>query len=127
MSPIRLNSITTTTVLKYVFGAIALGLLAAYVIFQARVFIAGPQISLHDEPPVISESRVVTLSGRATNITEISLNGRTIHTDEAGNFEEDVVLEDGYSVVELRAHDRYDRTKVLTRKFVYKPRTVSVN
>lgn len=127
MSPIRLNTVTTTTVLKYVFGAIALGLLAAYIVFQARLFIAGPQITLTREPSVVSDSRVVTLAGIASNITEISLNGRPINTDEAGHFEETVVLENGYTVVQLRARDRYDRQTQLTQEFVYTPLSLYVN
>lgn len=49
------------------------------------------------------------LSGVAENVTSLTLNGRPIMTDRAGNFTEGIVLENGYSVVSLDARDRFGR------------------
>lgn len=121
MSPITLRTLSTPIVLKYVFVSLFLGLLLAYTVFQARVFIAGPQIMLDTELSTIQSSQIITLSGTAKNITEISVNGRPIHTDETGNFQEPVVLENGYTIVSIQARDRYGRTVELLREFVYTP------
>jgi len=121
MSPIRLRHITTPVLLRYIFGALMAGLLLAYVTYQARFFIAGPQIALDAEPPTVQTTQMDTLSGHAENITEISINGRLIHTDESGNFQEPVVLERGYTIVSIQAKDRYGRTTELHREFVYTP------
>ncbi|MDA8596989.1 hypothetical protein N9L26_01490 [Candidatus Pacebacteria bacterium] len=109
------------TILYYTGIVLGALLLTAYVVFQARVFIAGPQVSLTSDLNTIQTDRQITMKGLAENITEISINGREIVTDEAGNFSESIVLENGYTIVRIDAYDRYGRQTTLTREFVYTP------
>lgn len=95
--------------------------MGAYVAFQARFLITGPQITLLEEPITEHFTRTVTLEGSAVNITHLWLNDRPIYTDEAGNFTEALVLENGYTVATLRAKDRYGRETRVVRQFVYTP------
>lgn len=94
-------------------------LVFAYAVWQARLLIIGPTISLNEEPQIVQQERVITLSGQAANIVGITLNGRTIYTDKNGNFNESVFLENGYSVVTIEGIDRYGRSTIVQRKFVY--------
>lgn len=101
------------------------GILLWYGAFQARLFIAGPSLTLSTNTVVLHDTRVTTLRGTARNVTAISLNDRPIFTDDEGNFREQLVLEYGYTILTLRAEDRYGRKKVLTQPFVYTPAYVS--
>jgi hypothetical protein len=118
MSPVTLPRLTFRSILIY--GCIAIfGLLfIAYVLFQARFLIEGPQINVQDQP-VSQTQRLVTLEGQARNIVHISLNGRQIYTDKNGNFKEALVLENGYTIATLEAEDRYGRKIHHTETFVY--------
>ncbi len=107
--------------LKIVGTTILLAFVGTYVVFQARFLIVGPQINLINEPPTQNNDRVITLSGNTQNITHLWLNGRQIFTDENGNFEEALVLENGYTITTLRATDRYGRETKIARSFVYTP------
>ena len=127
MTPIRTRSISATILIKCLFGILASLLVLAYIIFQARLFIAGPQIVLVDEPSTIQNERSVVLRGVAENITEITINGRPISTNAEGVFEEPVVLENGYTIVSISAHDRYGRETMLQRDFVYVPEETFMN
>ncbi len=102
-----------------------LGLIAGYIFFQARFLVAGPQISLTEEPGIAHNSRVITLVGNAHNITHLWLNDRQIFTDENGNFREALVLENGYTIATLKARDRFGRETRVERPFVYKPASFS--
>ena len=104
-------------------GLILLGLLCLgfYVLWQARFLLLGPQITLIEEPYRISDTRIITLSGQANNITRITLNGRQIFTDPTGYFREALVLENGYTIATIAASDRYGRTTKLERPFIYIP------
>lgn len=93
-------------------------LFASYVIFQARHIIVGPRITLLDEIPAPSATTTRTLHGIAENIVSLSLNGKTIYTDDAGVFQETLVLPLGYTVVNLTAEDRYGRVYALERTYV---------
>lgn len=96
-------------------------LIIGYVTFQARFLIAGPQISLSEEPAIHHTTRVITLAGTAYNITHLWLNDRQIFTDEAGHFREALVLENGYTIATLKARDRFGRETRVERSFVYTP------
>ena len=93
----------------------------AYVGYQARFLLIGPQIELTDEPGKVHNERTLILNGQARNLARIWLNGRQIFTDPQGFFSEQIVLENGYSIVTLRAVDRYGRETTVERSFVYVP------
>lgn len=92
-----------------------------FVVFQARYLIIGPQISITEQPEGPQNERQVFIAGGAHNISHLWLNGRPIYTDMQGNFREALVLENGYTVVTLRAEDRYGRSTEVTRTLVYSP------
>ncbi|MFT5832284.1 MAG: hypothetical protein ACI9SY_000670 [Candidatus Paceibacteria bacterium] len=94
---------------------------AVYIAYQARFLIIGPQITLSEEVPMLQNSRQITLTGSASNISRLWLNGRPIFTDRNGTFTAAVILENGYTVTTLMAEDRYGRTTTITRPFVYTP------
>ncbi len=101
---------------------IGLTLLAvAFVVFQARYLLIGPQITVVEAPEGPQSERQVFISGTAYNISHLWLNDRQIYTDPQGNFKEAIVLENGYTVVTLRAEDRYGRSSEITRDIVFSP------
>ncbi len=104
-------------------SVITIGLLifSAYVVFQARFLILGPQISLTDTPPLRQNERQIFITGSASNISRLWLNDRAIFTDAGGNFREALILENGYTVATIRAQDRYGRETTVTQPFVYTP------
>jgi hypothetical protein len=109
------------TLLIIAASVLFVALISSYILFQARFLVAGPQINLVNEPGVQHNVRSVTLSGAAHNITHLWLNDRQIFTDEAGNFEEALTLENGYTVATLKARDRFGRETRVERSFVYTP------
>lgn len=118
MSPTLPHHITLRTFLQYTAVLAVVAAFIVYVAFQARFIIAGPQITIFTEGGQ-SQEQLVTIAGQATNIVSITLNGRSIYTDEDGFFKETVVLENGYTISTIRAQDRYGRTITTDRSFVY--------
>ncbi len=115
------NAFPFRTVLQFTaIGIIGL-LLLTYAFFQARYLIVGPQITLSMEPEQVQNERQIFLEGTAYNISRLWLNDRQIYTDAQGNFKEALVLENGYTITTLRAEDRYGRSTILTRSYVYSP------
>jgi len=112
------------TFVRISLGLIFLTGLLVYIVWQARFLITGPELVLRDEPALQSNQRIITLAGAARNITKITLNGRQIYTDPAGNFSEALVLENGYTIATIAAADRYGRTTELRRPFVYTPGSI---
>ena len=115
------SRLTLGTVLRWLSILTIIGVLLWYATFQARFFIIGPSITLRSNTRPSDDGRVATIEGVAENITAITLNDRPVFTDDAGNFREQLVLENGYTIMTLRAVDRYGREEVVTRSFVYTP------
>jgi hypothetical protein len=113
------------TVLKVALLSVGLFIILIYVTFQARYLIIGPQITLTDEPELRQNTRQIYLTGEASNISRLWLNGRPIYTDAKGNFKEALVLENGYTITTLKAVDRYGRETTVNRQFVYSPSSFS--
>lgn len=111
--------LTFRHVVQYGLIALITLLIIAYAVWQARLLIIGPTITLAEELNAVQPTRTITLSGQAANIVGITLNGRTIYTDKNGNFTESIILENGYTMVTIEGTDRYGRNTILQREFVY--------
>lgn len=96
-------------------------MVAAYVIFQARFLITGPQLEMVAADSQVVNQRQITLAGSAFNISRLWLNDRPIFTDAQGHFSEALVLENGYTITTVRAEDRYGRETTVQRTYVYVP------
>lgn len=93
--------------------------IASYGIFQARDLLEGPAIYLENpkDGTVLNES-FIAITGRAENISEITLNDRHIFVDETGHFAEQLLLPEGYTIMTLEARDRFGRTTTETLRLV---------
>ncbi len=125
MSPLHTHNITLGTCLRFLGVALTVILILFYVQYQARNILLGPTIHLDDAYEIIHHDRLVTLHGTARNIVKLSLNGKEIHTNEHGEFTQTVILENGYTITQLEAKDRFGRTTSLVRPYVYVPATDS--
>lgn len=121
MSPLSQSRLHIQQVIRFGFSVIVVGLMLGYVYYQARNLIHGPVIQITDELSSIQNERSVVIEGNASNIVLLTLNGKQIFTDEQGDFKRVLVLENGYSIMTLRAEDRFGRSEVVTREFVYVP------
>lgn len=116
-----LRSITLGTILRG-FGIVCLIALASwYVHFQARFFLEGPVIVLNDTHGIVHHETTIPITGTARNIVKLTLNGKEIHTNGAGEFTETLRLENGYTIMTMKAWDRFGRETSITREFVYVP------
>lgn len=105
----RRSHVTLGVILRnLVIGGVILGFVG-YVLWQSRIFIQGPVITVTSAPPATTTAAFVELAGRAENIVWIHLNGRPIVTTPSGEFRERIVLEKGYTVLQLEAADRFGR------------------
>ncbi len=95
-----------TTLISLFIGAI---ILVTYL--NTKEYRAGPIISLsspqngetvHDE--------LITVKGNIKNATAVFFNDRKIYLTEAGDFQEKLIVPEGYTIMEVSAEDRFHRT-----------------
>lgn len=121
MTPLRLRSVHLSKYLRILGILLLVGGIVWYVHFQARSLIAGPQISVNAPLGTVQENQIIPVRGHAENITKITLNGATIHTDESGYFDTLLTLPRGYTIMTIHAEDRYGRETSYTQSLVYDP------
>lgn len=116
-----IDTLTLGTLLKWCGALALLGALLWYGFFQARALIEGPILAVDEAVAATHDERMVTVTGTARNVTAVTLNDRPISTDESGRFSVRLVLENGYTIMTLRAEDRYGRHVTVAQPFVYAP------
>jgi len=96
-----------------------LGILT-YAYFRTNDLLAGPVvvISSPENGSTLAEP-YVEIVGHAKNISYMSLNGRQIFTDEAGDFNEKLLVPYGYTIMTLKARDRFGRSTTKSLELVY--------
>ncbi len=50
---------------------------------------------------------ILEITGNAKNATNLTLNGREISVDQAGNFHETVALLSGYNIIDIKVQDNF--------------------
>lgn len=88
-----------------------IGAFLLYGLFEAYKLISGPKIEIISPIPgsTINEPSVV-IEGKARNVSFISLNDRQIFIDDQGVFKEKLLLPPGYTIIKVRAEDRFKKS-----------------
>ena len=103
----RQNPIQT---IKTVLAALFVLGLIIYTGYETRDIIAGPRIIVTSPTSVEAPADgIVHVQGTAKNISYLSFNGRAIYTDITGAFDEQLLVPEGYTILELKAADRFNR------------------
>ena len=93
-------------------GIIILLLLSfgVYGMYKAKAFLEGPGITIEypKNGQEVGES-FTEIIGRTTNLAALFLNGRQIFTDKEGRFKGDLLLAEGYNIIEVSGADKFGR------------------
>lgn len=79
-----------------------------YAFFRSHDLIFGVKIknvNINDGTTVTNN--VLNVTGNAKNAIKLTLNGREISIDQAGNFNETIALLPGYNIVDIKAVDQF--------------------
>lgn len=95
--------------------------IALYSYLRAENLIRGPvlDVTTPEHGATVTES-LIEVAGTARNITRISLNDRDIFVDESGAFREKLLLPYGYTILTVKAEDRFGRKAEKSIELVYK-------
>jgi hypothetical protein len=95
-------------------------LIIIYAIFGSHYLIVGVKIrnvNLNDGATV--KNAVQEVTGTAQNATKLTLDGREISVDLAGNFNETIALLPGYNIISIVALDKFGYSDEKDYKLMY--------
>jgi hypothetical protein len=83
-------------------------LLVGYALFVSKDLLFGVKIKNVNltDGATYTES-VIKVTGNAKNAIKLTLNGREISINQAGDFNETIALLSGYNIINLRAEDKF--------------------
>lgn len=102
----------SSIILRSVIVVLILSVIGGYALYESRNIINGPLLSLEEPQNGFSTSNPsIEVTGKAQNISSISINDRKITVDESGRFKEKILLSLGYNVIKISVYDKFGREK----------------
>lgn len=100
---------------RYLIAGVLL-LLVGYGLIEAWPLLIGPSLSV-DSPQneATFPDGIVTVTGKATRIALLTLNGASIPHDKDGSFSSTLTFPRGGSILTIVATDRFGRSITVTR------------
>ncbi len=107
--------------IKIILSAIVLGVILIYAYARIQSFAQGPEITVSspNQKSAASPVKLFSIEGVVSNASFITLNGRSIYTDEHGVLKERVLLAEGHNILQIEARDRFGRTAKKVLEIVY--------
>ena len=105
--------------------SIFFGLIIIYAIFRSKDLIFGVKIkNIEINGTPIQDGATITtnpieITGVARNAIKLSLDGRDISIDQAGDFDETIALLSGYNIINLRAQDKFGNVDEKNYQLMY--------
>ena len=91
-----------------------------YAFFRSKDLIFGVKIrnvNLTDGTKMTNN--VVNITGNAKNAVQVTLDGREISINQAGDFNETISLLSGYNIVDIYARDKFGHSDEKIYKLIY--------
>ena len=84
-----------------------------YNLFRAPILVV-------ENPPrdIITQETSLSISGYAQKESEVTVNGNHVDTRKDGSFHDDIALENGMNILEVRAVNKFGNESVVARRVV---------
>lgn len=103
----------------FLLGALGIVVVILYSAYVALPFFQGPQI--HIDTPGHTVDGTVYLSGTTERVSKLSINELEVPITDTGAFAVERAFPAGYTVVVIKASDRFGRNREETLTFVTQP------
>ncbi len=102
-----------------------LGILG-YAYYRSKDAIFGITITASVADGATLDKPLLTITGNAVHASKFTIDDRELLLDKDGNYTDTLLLQEGYTILELEASDRFGRTKTKVLHLYTKPETQSV-
>ena len=114
-------SILSKKTFKTILLALFFLFIVVYAFFRSHDIVFGVKIkNINLEDGMTMENSSLRVTGNAKNAVNLTLNGREISIDQAGNFDETIALLTGYNVINIKAVDKFEYTDEKNYKLMLK-------
>lgn len=105
----------TASIVILIFG------LVGYIGWQIRSIVKPPQLTLYSpQNGYVTDDHEITVQGKTHKETQVSVNGKTITSDEEGQFKETVNLSPGINTITVSAKKKHGKSTEVVRHVTLK-------
>lgn len=92
-------------------GLVLAFIILSYTVFELKDVIRGPEVTVeYPKNGSTLHTGLVSLRGSAVRVASIQVNGGELFTDLSGHFKKDILLSEGYNVIQVIAKDSFGRS-----------------
>jgi len=107
---------------KTILMTLAVVAIGGYAILTTSRYFSGAELIIsYPTDGALLQEELLVIEGVAHGVAHLSIGGSKVFTDDAGRFTHKLLLPHGYSIIEVRALDRFDRETLVRRELVYRP------
>lgn len=124
--PLRLPMIDSKQFTKYFLVGLLFLAIVGYAYFRTKDAIFGTTITTSVEDGAVFDSKLLTLTGSVPHAARFTVNGRELLLDKNGDFTDTLLLQEGYTILDMEASDRFGRTKSKVIRLYTTPNTAPI-
>lgn len=95
-------------------------IVAGYAYYELRGILYGPVITVSSKVTEVHDP-FVSITGSASRISSLSMNGKAVLVTQTGAFDEPYLLAPGLNRIVLEAKDKYGRSRMSLIQILYTP------
>lgn len=100
---------------------IVIFVLVGYIGWQIRSIVKPPQLTLYSpQNGFVTDDHEIIVHGKTSKEIQVSVNGKTITSDEEGQFKETVILSNGINTITVSAKKKHGKSTVVVRHVTLK-------
>lgn len=107
--------------------ALVIGIVTLYSWSRTSNLVRGPELTITSPDSPVTQSPLITLSGKVERVAHLRLNDGKIFADGNGHFSERLLLQPGYNIIKVEAIDRFGRQVERFVELAYQPDSNSIN
>jgi len=120
--PMRHMVVAPKVVKGIIIGLIVLGL-GIYFTAALKKIVVPPTISLNSpRDGFVTTERSITISGKTEPEVRLLINGKQTPTDEDGNFQDTLTLQEGLNTVKVVGSKKYSKKMTVMRRIIVEPK-----
>jgi len=110
----------STKVIKKIGIILVMVIIVGYTFYQTKNMIYGPVLVIsYPSSGMTMKNSLIEVRGFVKNASYITMNDNQIFVDEEGNFRENILLSEGYNVIEVNIKDKFEREKTEVLELMY--------
>lgn len=109
----------TPKFLTAIFGSLLFILAVGYLVYQLNVLISPPKLVIFEPVDnLLTGNSTIVIAGQTESGAQLTINSQQTYIDRDGNFKQEINLNPGINTIEIKAINRFEKSRQESRKIL---------